>query len=373
MIISLKKSIVLITLFVMGLLCIPLTAQQSSVATLHSVVIDAGHGGKDPGATHGRYLEKDINLRVALALGAKIESELSDVKVIYTRKTDVFIPLYERGDIANKADADLFISIHTNAASSSSANGCSTYVLGMTGTERNMREVQLENKVITLEDDYSTQYAGFDPSSPESYIIFSLMQYVNIDKSMQLAQLVQQRYVANNPAIRNRGTDQAGFVVLWKTAMPSILTEVGFISNDSDRAILYTDEGIASIVRSLFEAVSEYKLNIEKSNSQTQIVRQQCAPDSTVKAEPATQFFIQLFSSKRVLAENDSRLRNYASCAQVRKSGNWYKYYIGGYLTFADAQEALTKAREHFKDAFIVAFDGDRQVSLDEAKQKIKN
>ena len=199
------------------------------------LVIDAGHGGKDPGAVNGKNQEKSINLNVALKMGKLIEENCKDVKVIYTRKTDVFVELYKRADIANKAGADMFISIHTNSAKSKAANGAETYLLGVeeNRTSANLNAALEENKAILLENDYQAHYEGYDPNSPESMIIFEFMQNEYQKESLKMAQFTQNQMVgsAKRP---DRGVHQAGYLVLWKSTMPSILIELGFISNDAE-------------------------------------------------------------------------------------------------------------------------------------------
>lgn len=198
------------------------------------VVIDPGHGGRDAGAVRGSHREKDINLGVALALGQLIEKNYNDVKVVYTRKTDVFVALDRRAEIANKAKANLFISIHTNstAARTTNAIGADTYILGLARSEENLAVAKRENSVILLEDDYTTTYEGFDPNSPESYIIFEFMSNKFMEQSLELANYIQKDF--KDIAKRNdRGVRQAGFLVLRKTSMPSILIELGFINNSS--------------------------------------------------------------------------------------------------------------------------------------------
>lgn len=393
MIISVKYRFALITIVLVSLLCLRAECQSVPRQALRTVVIDAGHGGKDPGAVHGSVLEKNINLNIALALGKIFEQELPDVKVVFTRKTDVFVELIERGNIANKAGADLFISIHTDASTSPQACGNSTFVLGVNRSQSNLREVMRENEVITLEDDYTTKYEGFDPSSPESYIVFSLMQHVYLDKSMELAGLVQKQYATNNSLIRNRGTYQGGLVVLWKTAMPSILTEVGFISNDSDRNFLTSERGPQIVARSIFEAVCRYKKNIEENNSETQITNvkpvSSDATRSTVDAqkpdsvkndskqssdgECGVRFYVQLLSSKIHINADDRQFRTYRGKTVERQINGWYKYYLGGYTTFAEARKVQTEARTSFPDAFVVAFDGKNPISVAEAQKRINN
>lgn len=225
----------------------------------YTIVIDAGHGGKDPGAIGKVSKEKDLNLKVALALGKLIEQNCPDIKVIYTRKTDVFIALDERANIANRAKADLFLSIHTNAASGgSSAYGTETYTLGMHKAASNLEVAKRENAVITLESNYEQKYEGFDPRSSESYIMFEFMQDMNMENSVRLARLIQQQY-RNTARRSDRGVYQAGFLVLRATSMPAVLTEIGYISNPQEERYLNTEEGIANISQSIYKAFLAYK------------------------------------------------------------------------------------------------------------------
>ncbi len=368
-----KKRFVQITLLIAALLC-GTSAEAQTTELLRTIVIDAGHGGVDPGAVSGKIYEKDINFKIALELERLIKEGMPTVKVIQTRRTDVKVNLYERGNIANRANADLFISIHVNASENPAAHGHSTYVLGMNKSEQNLQEVMRENSAITYEDDYKTRYEGFDPSSPESYIIFSLMQNVYLDKSMELAELVQQRYAANIPGMRNRGTHQAGFLVLWKTAMPSILTEIGFISNAEDRKYMVQESSIKTYARSIYEAVCIYKSNIDSSAVVNQIATDAGDKQESVAASTnntGVQFYVQLLTSKSSLKRSSNKLDPYSSQAIERKIGSWYKYYLGGYATVAEARQAQAEAKICFKDAFIVAFDGEEQISLAEAQKRI--
>ncbi len=370
--IAVKFRFVQITLLLVALLC-GVEAYAQTTELLRTIVIDAGHGGVDPGAVHGKTYEKDINFKIACELERMIKEGMPTVKVIQTRRTDVKVNLYERGNIANRANADLFISIHVNASDKSSANGHSTYVLGTNRSEQNLQEVMRENSVITYEDDYKTRYEGFDPSSPESYIIFSLMQNVYLDKSMELAELVQQRYAANIPTMRNRGTHQAGFLVLWKTAMPSILTEIGFISNDEDRRYMLKESSIETYARSIYEAISIYKSKIDKQATVSQIAVDATPTTQIVATEhnEGVRFYVQLLTSRSALKRSSGKLDPYASQAIERKMGSWYKYYVGGYGSIAEAREAQAEAKICFKDAFIVAFDGEEQISLAEAQKRL--
>lgn len=244
---------ILLTLFL--LLCVALPAVAGKPFTL---VIDAGHGGNDPGAVGQTAKEKNINLNVALALGKLIETNCKDVKVIYTRKTDVFVSLQGRADIANKAKADLFISIHTNsAANGSTAAGAETYTLGMHRAADNLAVARRENSVITLESDYKKTYQGFDPNKAESYIMFELMQDKYMAQSVKLAQAIQKQYASAGR--RNKGVHQAGFLVLRETSMPSVLTELGFISNPAEEAFLNSPEGVNKLANSIFEGFRVYR------------------------------------------------------------------------------------------------------------------
>ena len=239
---------------------------------LTKVVIDAGHGGHDPGCLGKISKEKDVTLGVSLKLGKYIEDNFSDVKVIYTRKTDKFVELYERADIANNARADLFISIHCNSACffdkkrkkemcNTQISGVETWVMGLNKSDENLEVAKRENEVILLEKDYSRQYGGFDPNSPEANIIFTLYQNSFLDQSLRLASFVQQEMKSiKRPG---RGVKQAGFLVLYKTSMPSILIETGFLSNLNEEKYLSSAKGQDEIAKSIYKAFSSYKNSIE--------------------------------------------------------------------------------------------------------------
>ncbi len=224
-----------------------------------TLVIDAGHGGSDAGAKGAFSKEKTINLKVALAFGRYVEKNLPDVRVIYTRKTDVFVPLHERADIANRNKADLFISIHTNALPKGKiARGMETYTLGMHRVADNLDVAMRENSVILFEDDYKQHYEGFDPNSSESYILFEFMQDRNMEKSVELAQMVQKRACATTGR-SDKGVKQAGFLVLRETSMPSCLVELGFITTADEERYLNTDKGVDAFGRGLYLAFADYK------------------------------------------------------------------------------------------------------------------
>jgi N-acetylmuramoyl-L-alanine amidase len=229
-----------------------------------TVIIDAGHGGKDPGAVNGKTYEKDIVLAIALKLGNLIKTNLKDVKVIYTRDTDEFIELYERANIANRNKANLFISIHCNTGPLVSMIGTETYAMGIEKNRSNLEVSKRENSVVILEENYLAKYDGFDPNSPEGNIIFSLYQNAYLDQSLNMAAKVekQMRYKAKR---NSRGVKQAGFLVLWKTAMPSILIETGFLSNPDEKKYLCSDTGQTNIANSVLKAFMEFKSELELS------------------------------------------------------------------------------------------------------------
>ncbi len=243
-----KRYIAALLLLCWGLAALPYT-----------LVIDAGHGGKDPGAQSKTAKEKNINLAVALAFGKLVEQNFKDVKVVYTRKTDVFVELDERANIANRAKADLFISIHTNAtAAKVGPQGTETYTLGMHRAADNLAVAKRENSVITLEKGYEEKYEGFDPNSSESYIIFELMQDKNLESSVKLAGLIQKQF--RNTAKRiDKGVHQAGFLVLRATSMPSVLIELGYINNPNEAAYLTSTAGVNALAKSIYNAFVAYK------------------------------------------------------------------------------------------------------------------
>ncbi len=230
---------------------------------IKTVVIDAGHGGKDPGALGRHAREKDITLAIALKVGYYIKRCCPDVKVIYTRKTDVFVPLYKRAEIANKNNANLFISIHVNSSTNHKVQGASTYVMGLHKDEENLKVAMLENKAILYEKNYQTTYQNFDINSPQAYIIFSLYQNAYLDLSLEFASLVQDQFRLRARRI-DRGVHQAGFLVLWRTTMPSVLVEVGYISNPAEERYLMSRYGQDIIASAIYRAFKQYKAKVEK-------------------------------------------------------------------------------------------------------------
>jgi len=241
------------TLIVLSL-CVMMSAAEP-----FTLVLDAGHGGKDPGALGKTGREKNINLAVTLAVGKLVEQNLKDVKVVYTRKTDVFVELSERAAIANRAKADLFVSIHTNALpKGAQGRGSETYTLGMHRAADNLAVAKRENSVITLEKGYEQKYEGFDPNSSESYIIFELMQDKNMESSVKLAGLIQKQFKTSAKRV-DKGVHQAGFLVLRATSMPSVLIELGYINNPSEATYLTSTAGVNALAKSIYNAFVAYR------------------------------------------------------------------------------------------------------------------
>ncbi len=230
--------------------------------TLKTIVIDPGHGGSDPGCITTSAQEKTIALEVSLKLGQILKDSFPEMKIIFTRKTDKFVDLNERAVMANKAKADLFLCIHVNTSANSTAYGTETYAMGLHKTEGNLAVAKRENDVILMEKDYHEKYEGYDPNSPESHIIFSMYQNAYLDKSLSLASAIENQFKKSKRY--SRGVKQAGFLVLWKCSMPSVLCETGFISNPSERNYITNDSCQAIIAKNLFIAIKNYKLNAER-------------------------------------------------------------------------------------------------------------
>jgi N-acetylmuramoyl-L-alanine amidase len=229
------------------------------------IVIDAGHGGHDPGTSGKSLKEKDVALKIALKLGSYIEKNVSDVKVIYTRKDDTYLSLDERADVANKNKADLFICIHANSLPGAPAHGTETYVMGLHKDKSNFEVAKRENSVILMDENYQERYEGFDPKSPESYILFAINQSAYQENSLRFAAKVESQF-KTRVGRNSRGVKQAGFVVLWRTTMPSVLIETGFLSNAYEEKFLGSDDGQDLIASGIYRAFKEYKAEMESIN-----------------------------------------------------------------------------------------------------------
>lgn len=409
------------------------------------LVIDAGHGGKDAGAVGAYSKEKNINLKVALAFGKLVEQNCPDVKVVYTRKTDVFIPLQRRADIANNHKADLFISVHTNAlAKGRTAYGSETYSLGMARAEANLEVAKRENAVITYEADYKTVYEGFDPNKAESYVIFEFMQDKYMKQSVDLASCIQKQYKrAGRP---DKGVHQAGFLVLRNTMMPAVLTELGFITTPQEEAYLNSAQGVEELSRSIYngflayrrlhdkqaanlpaemqmpapaaspapsadvarasaaevvpvEVVSQARMagdvpekapqtpspaaaaekpkqdtsrkqpaRREENRTPAQAKKEKPAPKKEARKTGGIEFRIQVGAGKKPLATNDPAFKGLG--VQRVKEGNFYKYHYGTFKTYAEARKAQSKIKDRFPEAYIVAYENGKPLSLPEARKK---
>jgi N-acetylmuramoyl-L-alanine amidase len=374
-----------------------------------TVVIDAGHGGHDSGCLGvSKVKEKDVALGISLKLGALIEEMMSDVKVVYTRTTDVFLELHERAEIANAANADLFICVHCNSACrfdkakrkevcNPVIQGAETYVMGLHKTEANLEVAKRENDVILLEKDYTTHYEGFDPNSSEANIIFSLYQNTFMEQSLRLASFVQEQLGAKGRS--SRGVKPAGFWVLFKTAMPSVLIETGFLSHPEEEKFLSSADGQQTIASGIFKAFRQY----HKDASQNQIPEDKpvtgtppvdtVRPDhagptgnsaarntsrsdttSTVPAPTGSVWFsVQLVSSDKQLSPSDPRFKDVRDVRED-KVGSVFKYCYGRTSSYREAVAFQSKMRSSgFKDAFLVAYRNKERIPVQEALQSIKD
>ncbi|MCD8079697.1 MAG: N-acetylmuramoyl-L-alanine amidase, partial [Bacteroides sp.] len=352
------------------------------------VVIDPGHGGRDPGAVGKISKEKDINLKVALKVGDLIKKNCKDVKVIYTRSTDVFVALDRRAQIANNAKADLFISIHTDAASGSkTVKGVSTWTLGLARSDANLEVAKRENSVILYESDYQTRYAGFNPNSAESYIIFEFMQDKYMEQSVHLASLMQKEFKTTCKRI-DRGVHQAGFLVLKASAMPSILIELGFISTPEEERYLNSEQGMNNLANGIYRGFLQYKKEQElRLTGVSQIVIPPAASEPVSAAPPQTAatasqnisshsdeeivFKVQILSANRLLPANDKSFKGLKGI-DYYKEGSTYKYTYGASTDYNQVQQTRRSISAQFKDAFVIAFRGDTKMDVKEAIEIFK-
>lgn len=374
----------LLQLFIAGIFLLLSGTLLNAAEKPFVVVIDAGHGGKDPGAIGKVIKEKTINLAVALKLGALISANHSDTRVIYTRKNDIFVELDERAAIANKAKADLFISIHTNAARTRSARGTETYTLGLARSEENLEVAKRENSAILLEDNYQEKYEGFDPNSTESYIIFEFIHNKHLEQSINLASGIQKEF-CNTAKRTDRGVRQAGFLVLRKTSMPSVLVELGYISNAEEEKYLASANGQQTLANSIYKAFRSLKRSYDKRNGasvssdskvsaeEVSMNKEEQPAQSTVskKKENVTEtgkagtnktvYKIQILTSDKKLSVNDRRFKGHKNVSFYKEKG-LYKYTIGESSDFQEISRLRKKILPSFKDAFIIRFvNGEKQ------------
>ena len=376
-----------------------------------TLVIDPGHGGHDAGALGAISKEKNINLAVALRFGKYVEQNLPEVRVIYTRKTDVFIPLNERANIANRANADLFISVHTNALPAGKvARGFETYTLGMHRAKDNLDVAMRENSVISMEKDYQQRYQGFDPRSSESYIIFEFIQGKNMERSVELARMIQ-RGVCDGANRPDKGVHQAGFLVLRETSMPGCLIELGFITTPDEERLLNNDSRVDDIARGIYEAFAKYKNKYDKSVSvpyrakdseevnipkivpdqepapKTRIVtrgkqpkREEATPEQPKRVEKkvkkaevadAPVFKLQIFVGSRNLRKGDAHFKGETDYDSFQE-GNLVKYTLGASTNYNEIYRLRKEKLDKFPEAFIIAFKNGQKYDVNQAIREFK-
>lgn len=379
--------------------------------TIDTVVIDAGHGGHDPGTIgYSKTHEKNIALQVSLKVGAYIKENFPKVKVLYTRDKDVFIELHERSNIANKNKADLFISIHCNAFTSTSAYGTEVFVLGLHKEKENLDVAIRENSVILQEDNHESNYDGFDPKSPEALILMSIQTSAFLDQSISLAQKIDSQF-KNKVNRSSRGIKQAGFVVLYKSAMPSVLVELGFISNKNEETFLTTEEGQSYMASAIYRAFKDYKIEYEKNGPSGLTNTQMPAPDNTPEPpktvdkpaptppktdpkpidKPATDtpvankpadkpvntppaankvvFKIQFLASDKELPKTAPELKKVKDWEMI-KADKLYKYLTGSVDSYEAALKLQKEVRASFPEAFMVAYKNGVRITIKEALGK---
>lgn len=421
-----QKKIILLTILLIGY---NVFSQGDGRMKIRTIVIDPGHGGSDPGAVGRFSKEKDITLSVSLKFGELIEKNFKDIKVVYTRKDDRFVELYKRADIANKNNADLFVCVHVNASTSSGPYGAETFVMGPDKSGANLQVAKLENSVILKEDNYLEMYGGFDPNDPESHIIFSLYQNANLSQSLLFAQSLQDKFAKSLKRF-DRGVKQAGFLVLWRTTMPAVLVELGFISNPEEEKYLNSPEGQEELAVAMFEAFVNYKNKYEdngittdykyssksteisktndnskntinnKSNSKEQVSEENFAKqnDNSVINNSQKQdekknneikesnnsfivnkhaeddkiiFKIQIKTSSKKIELIPQNFKSYQN-VDVYLHDGIYKYTVGEETEYAKIVEYFKKVRIDFPDSFIIAFKNGIRIPVDQARNELK-
>ena len=329
----------------------------------YTIVIDAGHGGKDPGNLGNGYKEKDIALKVALIVGNQLKKE-KDIRVVYTREKDNFIGLWKRGDIANREKATLFVSIHCDSHTSN-AYGAGTFVLGLRGNKKNLEIAKRENASILLEDNYEKKYEGFDPNSAESVIGLSLLQEENLDKSLQIASIIQNNF-AFKLKRNNRKVKQDNFQVLRETVMPSVLVELGFLTNKKEGKYLNSKQGQQEMGKSIANAIKDY-VNRLKINTVVETTPE--SVDIEYNEEDSVEFKVQIASGKNRI---DTKPYNFKGLKNIERINidSYYKYYYGKTSSYNEAIKSLKIAKNKgYKTAFLVAFLNGEKVSISEAKK----
>ncbi|MCM4158846.1 N-acetylmuramoyl-L-alanine amidase [Antarcticibacterium flavum] len=331
------------------------------------VVLDAGHGGKDPGNRGGGFKEKDIALNIVLQVGRQLEKD-PNVKVIYTRDKDIFIPLDQRAKIANEAKADLFVSVHCNAHNSQ-AYGTETFVLGLHRNQTNFEVAKRENSVIFLEEDYDITYGGFDPNSPESYIGMMIMQEEYLEQSILLADFVQKKFT-NDLKRNNRGVKQAGFLVLHQTYMPSVLIETGFLTNNSEGAYLNSSTGQSKMAEAITNAIVDYSHTINLAtleNISEEVAAEIVTSEPVIDIYDGVTFKVQLAASSKKLEPKSSNFKGLTPVFR-EKEGKLYKYYYGATSSYSQIQKLHQQAKaKGYPSSYVVAFREGNKITVNEA------
>lgn len=352
------------------------------------VVIDAGHGGNDPGCHGNKHNEKDVALSITLKVGKYIEENIKDVKVVYTRKNDVFVPLTEIASHANKNNADLFICIHCNAAVNKQVFGSETYVMGLHKTKGNLDVAKRENAAILYEEDYKKKYEGFDPNSDEANIIFNMYQNAFLEQSLSYASKVQTEF-KKNKNLTDKGVKQAGFLVLWKTSMPSVLIETGFLTNAEEEKYLGSPKGQDQIAYAIYKAFKNYKAEVEGydagpenevrphiTEEQIEVFDQhiiEIPKDTTAPTISSAKldliFKIQITNSSKKIPINSPKFNGINKVEELEEDKS-FKYLTGNYKTMEEAFNEQRRIRKQgFEDAFTVAFSNGKKISIKEAKE----
>lgn len=384
------------TLFIILSLLFSLAITEMA-AKQFTVVIDAGHGGKDAGACGSSYKEKNLTLKYALAFGKMLEQNCPDVKVIYTRKTDIFLELWQRAEIANKNKADLFVSVHINAlAGNTSTTGIQTYTLGRgettgkKGIQENLEVAKRENSVIYLEKDYRQTYHGFDPNSPESNIMFEFIQDKNMEKSIELARLMQRNLCAATGR-KDKGAHQNNLAVLRLTSMPGCLLELGYISTPSEAEFLNTKDALQRYTRGFYKAFADYRKKYDR-NASAVVVSNPVMPEleeKPVKSEKndtqevketkrnddknanAPVFKVQLSYGDKKLAVNDRQFKGVKN-VECNQEGKMYRYTVGSSTDYNEIYQLRKEVVEKFPDAFIIAFKNGEKMNIEKAKAEFR-
>ncbi len=335
-------------------------------------MIDPGHGGYDPGSLGSFTKEKNINLAIALKTGEYIEENIKNVTVIYTRKDDSTVDLMERPIIANKNNADLFISIHSNWWKLKSVTGAETYIMGPAQNEENLAVAMKENEVIYLEDNYSTKYQGFDPKSPESYIIFSLTQNVYQKQSTQLASKIQTQFTERVNR-KDRGVKQAEFWVLYKTSMPSVLVETGFLTNPIEEKFLASEQGQDYIASAIFRACRDYMSEVDlRSNIKIDTISTASTPSTSKPAAITPQDIIFTVQVAAATKRTEIRPENFKGLANVVeiKTGERFRYVSGSYADYTEAVIYRKQIESIYPDAFVIALQNNKILPLQQALEQ---